>query len=337
MFFAALLLMLDVAWMSQTHAVRAQSAPQAGASSDSSLPLWAYPVVPRPPHHMSPTGSKPAPDNTPLHVPGSSITFTAARVHNMFDVPDWYPEDHPKMPPVVAEGRKPDVAGCGFCHLPNGLGRPENESVAGLPKEYILEQLKDFKDGRRKSSDPDMDSVNFMIRIAKAVTPEEAEQAADYFSSLKLTPWIRVVETNTVPKTRAAGGMLVTVPGATEPIGSRVIEVSENLELTELRSDRSGFIAYVPVGSIQAGKEIVTTGGNGKTMPCAGCHGADLRGMGNVPDIAGRSPSQMARQLIDFRNGVRNGANAPMMKMTVAKLSDNDIVDITAYLASLKP
>lgn len=335
---AALLVMLGALWTSRAVPVRAQSASSAGAASNSPLPLWAYPVIPRPPRPAGSRGGfRRTTDSTPRHVPGSSATYTTAEVYDLFGVPDWFPEDHPKMPPPVGKGRKPDAAACGYCHLPNGLGRPENESIAGLPKQYILEQISDFKNGSRKSSDPAMGSVNFMIRVAKAVTPEEAEQAAEYFASLKLTPWIRVVETDTVPKTRPAGGMLVTMPEGTEPIGSRVIEVSENLEQTELRNDRSGFIAYVPKGSIEAGKIIVTTGANGKTMACAGCHGPDLTGTGNVPDIAGRSPSQMARQLMDFRDGARNGEGAAIMKMAVAKLSDDDIVDITAYLASLKP
>jgi cytochrome c553 len=335
--FAVLALVMYASWTSRTLTAQSQPAPAVEEGSRSSLPLWAYPVLPRPARPPAADGVRPSADTTPRHVPGSSATYTTAQVFDLFGVPDWFPDDHPKMPPPVAEGRKPDAAACGYCHLPDGLGRPENESVAGLPKEYILEQINDFKNGTRKSSEPGMGSVNFMIRVAKAVTPEEAAAGADYFSKLKLTKWIRVVETDIVPKTRPSGGMLVTEPDGTEPIGSRVIEVSENLEQTELRNPRSGFIAYVPTGSLKAGEAIVTTGGGGKTMACATCHGPDLKGMGNIPGIAGRSPSQMARQLIDFRTGARNGQNAALMKTAVAKLSDDDIVTITAYLASLNP
>jgi hypothetical protein len=35
-----------------------------------------------------------------------------------------------------------------------------------------------------------------------------------------------------------------------KPMGQRIIETPENLERTELRDDRSGFIAYVPAGSV---------------------------------------------------------------------------------------
>ena len=131
--------------------------------------------------------------------------------------------------------------------------------------------------------------------------------------------------------------MVVIDGGGSEPIGDRVIEVSENLEKTELRDPTSGFIAYVPKGSLERGKLLVTTGDNGTTMACTMCHGPNLKGTGNIPSIAGRSPSQMARQLIDFQNGARNGSMAPMMKGVVTKLTISDIVAITGYLASQAP
>ena len=209
-------------------------------------------------------------------------------------VPDWYPDIHPPMPDIVSHGRKPDVYACGHCHLPNGQGRPENASVTGLSAEYIVQQMADFKSGLRKGSDPEMLSVTNMVKLSKSVSDEDVKAAAAYFSSFKLKPWIRVVEVEEVPKTKPEGGMMVVEAGsAKEPIGDRVIEVSENLEHTELRDPTSGFIAYVPKGSLATGKDLVTTAGNGKTMACTMCHGPNLKGTGNIPSIAGRSPSQM--------------------------------------------
>jgi len=294
----------------------------------SDLPLWAYPA------HFS-TGSSSAAEE---HLPGSKASYTQAQIGDLFVVPDWYPDAHPPMPNIVAHGRKPDVYACGHCHLPNGQGRPENASVTGLPVEYIVAQMSDFKHGLRKSSDPEMVSVTNMVKLSESITDEEIKAAAAYFSSFKLKPWIRVVEVDQVPKTAPAGGMMVVTPGGgTEPIGDRVIEVSESLERTELRDPTSGFIAYVPKGSLEKGKALVTTGGDGKTMACTMCHGSDLKGTGNIPSIAGRSPSQMARQLIDFQTGARNGPMAPMMKGVVSKLKVEDIVAITGYLAAQTP
>jgi cytochrome c553 len=239
---------------------------------------------------------------------------------------------------VVSEGSKPTVRACGYCHLPNGQGRPENASVAGLPAGYIVQQMADFKDGKRKGSEAKMGSVNLMVQIAKAATDEEVKAAAEYFSSIPLKPWIRVVETDTVPKTNIAGGMLILAPGAEkETIGERVIEVPEDLERTELRDSSSGFIAYVPKGTLKKGEELVMTGGHGKTIRCTICHGGALKGMGNVPSISGRSPSQMTRQIIDIQTGARNGPWTQLMKEAVSKLSNDDIVAITGYLASRTP
>jgi cytochrome c553 len=111
----------------------------------------------------------------------------------------------------------------------------------------------------------------------------------------------------------------------------------EDLELTELRDDASPFIAYVPAGSLAKGESLVATGENGHTLACSLCHGTDLRGQANVPSIAGRSPSYIVRDLFDMQSGARHGRASVPMQPVVAKLSLDDIVAISAYLASLHP
>jgi cytochrome c553 len=289
-------------------------------------PIWAYPGN----FSVNATGAE------QQHLSGSKAIYTTSEINDLFVVPDWYPDAHPPMPEIVAHGRKPDVFACGHCHLPNGQGRPENASIAGLPAAYFTAQIADFKNGLR--TDLEMRNVATMAKLSKAMSDEETKAAAAYFSSIKPKPWIRVVEVDQVPKTKPAGGMMVVIDGgATEPIGNRIIEVSENVEKTELRDFNSGFIAYVPKGSLEKGKELVLSGGRGQTMACTMCHGQDLKGMGNIPSIAGRSPSQMTRQIIDFQTGARNGPMAPMMKGVVSKLTLEDTVAITAYLASQAP
>jgi|SRR5579859_2807902 len=300
------------------------------AAADDSLPAWAYPV--------NPPGLKPAPDDGALkRVPNSDAAFTMTQIRDLYSPPDWHPDSHPPMPAVVGRGNKPGQFACGFCHLPNGLGRPENSSLAGLPAAYIAQQVADFKSGARKSSEPASLPINFMVAVAKLVSEEEAMIAAEYFAALKPAPWIRVVEAETVPRTKVGGWMLIAdEAGGFEPIGQRIIEMPENLERTELRDSASGFVAYVPVGSIRKGRELTANGG-GKTAPCAICHGADLKGLGPVPALAGRSPSYIVRQLYDMRHGVRNGQWAALMKSVVAKLSEEDMVAIAAYTASIAP
>ncbi len=294
-------------------------------------PAWAFAANP-------PGLTPPADDGHARTVPGSARSFTLTQIRDLYNPPDWHPDDHPAMPEVVGHGRNPGVYACGYCHLPNGMGRPENASLAGLPANYIAQQMADFKRGARKSSAPHLVPQAFMLAVAAAANDQEIAQAAQYFSGLKPKPWIKVIESDTVPKTEVKGWMLVEAPGAQrEPIGERIIEMPVDLERTELRDANSGFIAYVPPGSIARGAALATEGGGGKTQACTICHGADLRGIGPVPALAGRSPSYLVRQLYDMQSGARNGAWAALMKTALAKLTLADMVDLAAYAAAQAP
>jgi cytochrome c553 len=241
------------------------------------------------------------------------------------------------MPDVVSQGRPPKVYACGYCHLPNGQGRPENSSLAGLSAAYMVQQLADFEHGLRKSSEPKHAPTSAMIAYETKATESEIRAAAEYFSALKPRPWIRVVETDTVPKTHVAGWMLVANDGGEmEPIGGRIIETPENLKRTELRDDHSGFIAYVPVGSIKRG-EALANGASTRALRCATCHGRELKGKSKVPALAGRSPSYLVRQLYDIQSGARAGRETHRMKPVVANLTLDDMAALAAYLASLNP
>lgn len=297
-------------------------------------PYWAFAVNPAPTNSVPQTIT----DDTPRHVPGSPAAFTLTQIRDLFAAPDWHPGAHPAMPEIVAHGRTPDVFACGFCHLPNGQGRPENSRLAGLSVRYIVEQMAAFKSGQRKSSEPRHKPGAMMSALAGNVSDEEVQTAAEYFSALKPSPWIRVVETDTVPVTHVAGWMLVaSEPPATEAIGHRIIETPENLERTELRDDASGFVAYVPRGSVRKGEALAATGGAGTTLPCATCHGPQLRGLADVPALAGRSPSYLVRQMVDIRKGARGGPSVELMRAVVEKLTIDDMLAITAYVASLNP
>ena len=301
-------------------------------------PAWAYNIAPPPPAGTPPP--QPARDDGTLrHLQGSTGAFTLTQIRDGFGPADWFPGDHPAMPDVVAHGRRPDARACSLCHYPNGKGRPENAGVAGLPVTYFRQTMADFKNGARKSAEPRKANTNVMIAIAKAMTDEEVKSAAEYFGSMKWTPWIKVVEANMVPKTRSTGGMFLKLEGhETEPIGRRIIESPEDTERTEaLRDPRSGFFAYVPVGSIKQGQALVTSGGSGKTSACGVCHGAELKGLGPVPGLAGRSPSYIVRQMYDMQQGARKGIWTELMVPVVAKLTNDDMLAIAAYTASLAP
>lgn len=282
---------------------------------------------------------------------GSTATYSLVDIRDGQHVIDWFPADHPPMPFVVAHGpaRLGRVTrGCGSCHLPNGKGRPENASLAGLPIAYFVRQIQDFRAGLRRTADPRKPNTNTMIDLAKAMTDDELMAAAQYFSSIRWTPWLRVVETNRVPKTRISGNLFLPIARErTEPIAGRIIEVPQDVEQAETyRNPHSGFLAYVPVGAVVRGEKLVLMGGatvagerivQGKTTACTACHGLDLMGVADVPPIAGRSPSYLVRQLWDLQQGTRRGASAQLMKLVVANLTPDDMVDIAAYVASRAP
>jgi cytochrome c553 len=283
-------------------------------------------------------GGAPAPDpDEVVTVPGSGLSLRRGDIALAQGPPDWHPDGHPPMPPVVARGGGGDVMACGYCHLPNGQGKPENAGLAGQPQVYLEQQMADWRAGLRRTGEPRMVPPSLMTRIGAATSPEQAREAAAYFASMDFRPWIRVVEVDSVPRTRFAGWIHEVVDeGEPEPLGLRVVETPEDLARTKLRDDASGFVAYVPPGSVDRGRALVERGG-ADGVPCTACHGADLRGLGPMPALAGRSPSYLARQLWDFRQGNRAGAWSALMAGAVADLTEAQIVDIVAYAASLQP
>ena len=176
--------------------------------------------------------------------------------------------------------------------------------------------------------------------LAKATSDEDVREAAEYFAALKPSVFVKVIETATPPKTfiATAGRHRQLHPdGGTEPIGHRILQIPADPFRTEIRDPHSGFNAYVPPGSIARGEALVKSGGSGKTVQCAICHGEGLKGLGEVPRLAGLQPLYIARQLFDMRYGSSAGKAAELMKAAVKNLSDDDIIAISSYLGSLPP
>jgi cytochrome c553 len=310
-------------------AIAQKSGPDSAPAPDS-FPAWAYP--------WAPDFKVPPDTGGATHVPDSTASFTVTQERDLFFVPDWHPDDHAPMPDIVARGRRPDVRACGSCHRAEGTGGPENASLAGLSAAYIAQQMADFKSGARKFAGPQEGPVLTMIAIAKAATDAEVQAAAAYFSALKPKSVIKVVETDIVPVTQVARFFYTAVAnGGTEPIGRRIVEIPVDIEQFEHRDSRSRFTAYVPTGSIARGEALAKTGASGKTIPCAGCHGPSLNGIGAIPGIAGRSPSYIVRQIYNFQQQARNGSAGALMAPVVEKLSHDDMIALAAYVSSLQP
>jgi cytochrome c553 len=303
--------------------------PAAALGADSAL-QYAYPVAPQ---------GLPAPDPTKTFQAKGTTTgmkLTMAQINNQFGPPDWFPDEHPTMPAMVKNGRAPHVRACMLCHLPNGNGHPESASVSGLTANYIVEQMHEFRDGNRMNN-----RAPVMIEMAKDITEPELKEAADYFASIKpeQQKWIKVVE-GKAPKNHVGPGGMRFKDEGNETIDiapTMIYEVAENGEGAELRDQHAGFMDYVPAGSIKKGEALATTGGNGKTIQCAVCHGPEFKGLGDVPRLSGRGAYYLLRQLNDIKTGARKGAPVALMQAVVAKLSDEDMVNLVAYMASRQP
>jgi cytochrome c553 len=285
-------------------------------------PSWAFPVQ---------AGSLPPEPPGPKTVPGSTKKYTPQEIDDLLNPPDWFPEEHAPAPSIVQKGHGAALA-CGSCHLMSGLGHPESADLTGFTADYLVQQMADFKSGARRD-------YARMNGISKEVSEQEARDAAQWFASLPRRTFVRVVEAAMVPRTFVGQGRMrfVDPKGGMEPIGSRIITLPEDQERARLRDPRSGFVSYVPPGSLAKGKALVDTGGSGRTVACGICHGEGMKGLANVPRLAGVHPIYLARQLHLFKDGSRNGPDAPLMKKPVAQLTDEDILNVSAYLASLEP
>jgi cytochrome c553 len=298
---------------------------QAPLTVPAGLPDWAFNI----PDKIQPTAVR---VEGIVKAPGSAKEYEAAKIAGNANPPDWFPDEHPAAPPSVKGGPGITLA-CGSCHLMSGQGHSESADLAGMPAEYLIRQMKYYKAGTRK------DDAR-MGPLAKATSDEDVREAAEYFAALKPSVFVKVIETATPPKTfiATAGRHRQLHPdGGTEPIGHRILQIPADPFRTEIRDPHSGFIAYVPPGSIARGEALVKGGGSGKTVQCAICHGEGLKGLGEVPRLAGLQPLYIARQLFDMRYGSSAGKAAALMKAAVKNLSDDDIIAISSYLGSLPP
>src|SRR3954454_10855066 len=133
-------------------------------------PAWAYP-------ENNPGYKPPVDDGKLVRVPDSTAGYTWGQLRTRFIAPIWHPSDHAPLPDIVANGRKPDVFACGFCHRADGPGGPENADLAGLPKSYIIRQMADFKSGARGTALPGRSPPMLMIGVSKPITDAEVESA----------------------------------------------------------------------------------------------------------------------------------------------------------------
>ena len=293
------------------------------------------------PDAAAPKAPTPTPSTAPV-VEGQAVEAQAVDVLNP---PDWYPDEHPPMPAVVAHGsppeadRKAPLLPCALCHLPNGAGHVESASLAGLPAEYIVRQFAGFRSGERHINVGGPRAEQLLTVLKSSYTDEQVRAAAAYYSALAPRRWISVREAEWVPRSVVDPDSLMRTALAdhgTERLGKRIVELSESESGLRERNAHSGFVAYVPRGSLAAGKRLVAAADD-RILACTACHGKKLNGLAGIPPLAGRPPTYLVRQLWNYQSGERRGGLAAPMQAVAARLRVDEMLAIAAYLASLPP
>jgi cytochrome c553 len=326
---AALLVALaTTAWVHGVLTVAASE--RAEQAAGFTVPPWLF-TLPSPP-------SPEVWDSVTLHrIPKSRATYTEQRMHNGFNAADWDSASHPPMPDIVRYGRKPTFMGCGYCHMPDGNGRPENANIAGLSATYMTRQLADMKARTRRSAwhEPYAPTDN-MQRAAENASDAEVALAAEYFAGLRPRKRMRVVEAERIPRVLPVRGLyrLDSVRG-TEPLGQRLLEVTPNFERHELRDPFQISTTYAPIGSLKRGRSLVQTPVTPGALTCTGCHGPTLHGIADIPPLAGRGATYLLRQLIAFKTGDRNTSAGAPMRVIAGAMTLDDMIAVAAYAASL--
>jgi cytochrome c553 len=284
--------------------------PAAVLAAENSL-QWAYPVEP-------PPGS-PNADAAP---PGRRV--------NQYLIQRSY-TGLPAMPLAVATGKP---LPCMQCHLANGGSHPESAAIAGMSANYIIEQVHAFRDGERVDT-----RTGRMVQAAKLISEKDLKEAAEYYAAIGpgRQKWLKTVVGTEVPKGPAPfgdGGFRYHAPeGGMEPLpAGKVIETAEDDDLVRARDQiDGGFVQYVRPEDMELGEKVAAEG------KCGTCHGEGFKGKGDVPRLAGQHSVYLIRQLKDMQTGARKDKNVAVMKSIADKLSDRDIVAVSAYVASKSP
>ncbi len=276
---------------------------------------WAFPG-------SGPKGAS-IPGSQSYRLAGASNSFTEASLHDLTHAPDWYPNEHPPAPRSVLAGAG---GACGYCHLVTGAGRSENAQLRGLPVSYIEEQVRAFASGARRSAGP-AGPTEYMAAAARTISPADLHAAAVYFASLEPKRHAQVLEAATIPRATPEGFLYRFDTSAREMLGKRIIEGATDAEHHRLHDPHEQTIAYVPVGSIARGAALAYRG-TANFPACTTCHTAHFVGIG------GASPTYIARQLAGFRARTRSDPGAAPMQTVAAKLSDDQILDLAAFVGS---
>lgn len=93
----------------------------------------------------------------------------------------------------------------------------------------------------------------------------------------------------------------------------------------------AGAVSASPKADVEKGKQVAAT-------VCAACHAADGNsGIAMYPRLAAQHTAYIYHQTIGIRDGKRTHGSAAVMKPVVMNLSDQDILNVSAFYAKQQP
>ncbi len=95
----------------------------------------------------------------------------------------------------------------------------------------------------------------------------------------------------------------------------------------------AGAVLLMGMGVAHAGDAAA---GQARYAACMGCHGPAGQGMGPSPAVAGKDVAYLVDVMKRYRSGESVGPMSPMMIPSAMGLSDADIDNLAAYMASMQ-
>ncbi|MGF1660721.1 MAG: c-type cytochrome [Rubrimonas sp.] len=91
------------------------------------------------------------------------------------------------------------------------------------------------------------------------------------------------------------------------------------------------------LAAVEARAGDVAAGEARYRVNCVNCHGKTGKGMASFPAIKGRDAGYLASRLTTYRAKEKIGPNSAIMMSLTSELSDEDIANLAAYIASAFP
>lgn len=204
---------------------------------------------------------------------------------------------------VLAEGTsaagEEKSAECVSCHGEGGHGMvPLFPKLAGLSPAYVSKQLMDFKSGKRK--DPTMEG------LASALSDEDIVNLAAYYAEQTII------------------------------ISPVMIDDDEDEEENE--ADSTSEVSLSEDELLALGKRIYLAGNSVTKVPaCSACHGPEGRGnqAAGFPVLRYQYADYVVKALSEFKSGVRKNDPNATMRMTVGKMTEQEVEAVSAYIAKM--